>query len=201
MVHIHTDSKMMDIWRLIANSTAEFLPILTFLILSETKGFMTGIKGLIIVAVLCILFSWFVEKRVPKFGLFASGTIVFFGSLSLIFHNSFFIIVKDTLYNLFFAIVLLIGLFNKTSLLKTFFKDFFAMSDKGWMILSRRWMFFFFLLAIGNEIARRALVPEIWVIYKLIAIVCTWIFGFYQFTLAKRERLPEASSWGLRLKH
>ena len=201
MSNQHPNSKMMDIWRLIANSVAEFLPILTFLILSETKGFMFGIKGLIIVAVICILFSWFVEKRLPKFGLFASGTIVFFGSLSLIFDSPFFIIIKDTLYNLFFAMILLVGLFNKKSLLKTFFKDFFLMTDKGWNILSRRWMIFFFALAIGNEIARRLLTPEIWVVYKFIAVLATWIFGFYQFTLAKRERLPEASSWGLRLKH
>ena len=201
MTHTHTDSKLMNSWRLIANSLAESLPIFTFLILSETSGFMSGIKGLIVVAIICMLFSWYVEKRIPKFGLFASGTIVFFGSLSLISGNPFFIIVKDTLYNLFFGVVLLVGLFNKTSLLKTFFKDFFAMTDKGWMILSRRWMFFFFLLALGNEIARHVLAPETWIIYKFIAVVVTWIFGFYQFTLARRERLPEASSWGLRLKH
>lgn len=197
----HTNSKMMDSWRLFANSAAEFLPIVTFLVISETKGFSSGIKGLILVAVLCLLFSWLVEKRVPKFGLFASGTIVLFGSLSLIFSNPLFIIIKDTLYNLFFALVLLIGLFNKTSLLKTFFNDFFAMTDKGWMILSRRWMFFFLVLAIGNEIARRLLTPEMWVIYKFAAVILTWIFGFYQFTLARKERLPEASTWGLRLKH
>ena len=201
MTRQHTDSKMMDSWRLIANSLAEFLPILTFLILSETKGFMMGIKGLIVVATICILFSWIVEKRIPKFGLFAAGTIVFFGSLSLIFDSAFFIIVKDTLYNLFFALVLLLGLFRNTSILKTFFSDFFAMTDKGWMILSRRWMFFFFALAIGNEIARTIFVPEVWVVYKFGAVILTWIFGFYQFTLARRERLPEASAWGLRLKH
>jgi intracellular septation protein len=197
----HTDSQLMDTWRLVANSLAEFLPILTFLILSETKGFMTGIKGLIIVAVICIIFSWYIEKRIPKFGLFASGTIVLFGSLSLFFESSFFIILKDTLYNLFFALILLAGLLRGTSLLKTFFGDFFAMTDRGWMILSRRWMFFFFLLTIGNEIARATLTPEVWVIYKFGALIITWIFGFYQFTLARRERLPEASSWGLRLKH
>ncbi len=191
----------MDTWRLIANSTAEFLPILTFLILSETKGFNTGIKGLIVVAVLCIIFSWFVEKRIPKFGLFASGTIVFFGSLSLMFDSPLFIIVKDTLYNLFFALILLFGLLQGKSILKTFFNDFFAMTDKGWMELSKRWMIFFFLLTIGNEIARMLLTPEVWVIYKFIAVVFTWIFGFYQFTLARKERLPEASAWGLRLKH
>jgi intracellular septation protein len=197
----HSNTKAMDTWRLIANSLAESLPILTFLIVSETKGFMTGIKALIIVAVVCILFSWLVEKRIPKFGLFASGTIVFFGSLSLIFDNPFFIIVKDTLYNLFFGIVLLIGLFKGNSLLKTFFSDFFAMTDRGWIILSRRWMIFFFMLSIANEIARYTFSPEIWVIYKFVAVVVTWIFGFYQFTLAKKERLPEASAWGLRLKH
>lgn len=187
--------------RLIANSLAESLPILTFLILSETLGFMVGIKGLMVAALVCILFSWYAEKRIPKFGLFASGTIVFFGALSLIFNNPEFIIIKDTLYNAFFGIVLLIGLFQKKSLLKAFFNDFFIMTDKGWTTLSRRWMIFFFLLAITNEVARMLLTPQTWLIYKACAVVTTAIFGFYQFTLARKERLPEASAWGLRLKH
>jgi intracellular septation protein len=193
--------RMSDSWRLFANSLAEFLPIVTFLLLSETMGFFVGIKWLIIVAVVCIAFSWYVEKRIPKFGLFASGIIVLFGGLSLFFGNSFFIIVKDTLYNLFFGTVLLVGLFRGTSLLKTFFSDFFLITDRGWVILSRRWMYFFFLLAATNEVTRIFFSEQVWLIYKGIAVVTTWVFGFYQFTLTKKERLPEASPWGLKLKH
>jgi hypothetical protein len=53
---------------------------------------------------------------------------------------------------------------------------------------------------VSNEIARRALVPELWIYYKLAAVVATNVFGFYQFVLTRRERLPEANEWGLRVK-
>jgi intracellular septation protein len=186
-------------WRLLANSLSEFLPIATFVLASEIWSFMTGLKLLIVVSLICVLFSWYVERRLPKFGLFASGTILFFGSLSLIFHNPFFIIIKDTLYNLFFGLVLLVGSVKGKTILKTFFNDFFAMSDKGWMKLSNRWMYFFFLLALGNELARNFFTDDQWVLYKFAALMVTWVFGFYQFTIARDERLPEANEWGLRV--
>ncbi len=55
------------------------------------------------------------------------------------------------------------------------------------------------LLALSNEFARAILSPQVWVYYKVLAVIVTWVFGFYQFTLSRKERLPESSPWGLRV--
>jgi len=185
---------------LIGNAIGEFAPILTFVIIAETHGFHTGLIWLVIVAMLSLVFSWVIERRVPKFGLVASGTILLFGMMSIVTNNEFYIIIKDTLYASSFGLALLGGLIFKRSYLQALFGDFFAISDRGWFILTVRWTIFFLLLAVSNEIARRALVPELWIYYKLAAVVATNVFGFYQFILTRRERLPEANEWGLRVK-
>jgi intracellular septation protein len=185
---------------IVGNAISEFAPIVTFVGVSETLGFEPALKALVVVSMLSLLLSWFIEKRIPKFGLIAASTIFLFGMLSIIFDNPFYIIIKDTLYEFIFGLALLIGLILGRSYLKTLFGDFFAISEHGWKLLTLRWMFFFFLLALSNEIVRRILTPETWVIYKFIAVFITWIFGFSQFTLVKRERLPESTPWGFRIR-
>ncbi len=188
-------------YELVVNGLSEFAPIATFVVAAELSGFMQAVALLVLVSVLVMILEWNVSRRIPKFGLLASGIIFIFASLSLITGSEFFIILKDTLYAFSFAVVILIGLYFDQLYLKMLFGDFFAMTDRGWRILSIRWVFWFMLLGLSNEIARAVLIPESWVYYKLIAVFCTWVFGFYQFTLSRRERSPEANEWGLRVQH
>ena len=185
----------------IGNVFSEFAPIATFVFVSERYNFTTGLQALMVTALLAVALSWHIEKRVPKFGLFASGIILFFGTLSLLFHNPFFIIIKDTLYYATFSLALLVGLALGRSPFQVFFEDFFAISEHGWRVLSLRWAVFFCLLTVGNELARHFYDPEQWVLYKFYALIATWAFGFYQFRMIRRERLPEANTWGLRIRN
>ncbi len=185
--------------KFIGNAIAEFAPIVTFVIVSEIHGFEPALVALVFVATLTLLLEWYLVNRVPKFGLIASGTILLFGMLSIITKDPFFIIIKDTLYALSFAIILLAGLLTKRLFFKTLFGEFMAITERGWYTLTYRWIIFFFLLAIANEVARAHLMPETWVYYKFGALFATWIFGFYQLTLTHKERLPHASTLGLHI--
>jgi intracellular septation protein len=185
--------------KFIGNAIAEFAPIVTFVIVSEIHGFEPALIALVFVATLTLLLEWYLVSRVPKFGLIASGTILLFGMLSIVTNDPFFIIIKDTLYALSFAIILLGGLLANRLFLKTLFGEFMAITERGWRILTYRWVVFFFLLAIANEMARVQMDAETWVYYKFGALFVTWVFGFYQLTLTHRERLPHASSLGLHI--
>lgn len=82
-------------------------------------------------------------------------------------------------------------------LLKYMFGGVFAITEKGWAILSLRWAIFFLVLAGINEWVRLTLSPEDWVTAKVFMIIASVVFGSYQFTLTKRERLPGATDWGI----
>lgn len=186
--------------RFIINSLTEVVPIALFVLFTETVSFSFGVKVLVVSALIALAISYFLEKRLPYFGLFAATTILFFGLLTLIFDNPAFIILKDTLYYFFFALLIAVSLWYKKPALRFFFKDYFLITGRGWRILSMRWLFFFIALGVGNEIARATLTPEMWAVYKGVALLATWAFGFYQLKLTKKERLPEGSAWGLRIK-
>ncbi len=186
--------------RFTINALTELVPILAFVLVSEFVSFTLGLWVLIIAQVIALLVSIFFEKRVPYFGLFAASTIFLFGGLSLYTNNPVFIMVKDSLYAFSFALVIGAGLLMKRHIFTFFFRDFFAITERGWHVLSLRWFFFFLLLGLSNEVSRRFLSPEMWTLYKLLTVLVTWVFGFYQLTLTKKERLSDASEWGLRIK-
>ena len=74
------------------------------------------------------------------------------------------------------------------------------MSAKGWYILARRWVLIFLLGGILNELVRQFGTPDLWVHFKVLKVITVACFGFYQFTLSKKYRIPEESNeWGLRI--
>lgn len=186
--------------RLIINSLCEFVPIALFVILSELQGFIVGVVSLIVATLISTCVAWFVEKHVPRFAIVATVSILSFGALTVIFDNPFYIIIKDTVYYFGFAAALVYGLFAKRSVFSYFFGDFFAITTEGWRTLETRWALFFIVLGVGNEVSRALLDPTQWTIYKLVAVFATWVFGFYQLTLTKKTRLPDATPLGLRIR-
>ena len=85
----------------------------------------------------------------------STALIVFFGSLTVIFQDSFWIQIKPTVIYLVFGISLLIGWLRGVSLVKMVLGAAFeGLTERGWMLLSRNWAFFFLLLAVLNEVLR-----------------------------------------------
>ncbi len=175
----------------------EFGPIVVFSILSEKIDFILATAIFVLLTIVAFIAGLVERKRVAWFPLIVAVLVVGFGLLTVLLENPFFIIIKDTLYNGVFALVLFIGLAFGKGLLKPLFDSLFAMTNRGWKILSYRWAIMFTLLAIGNEIARANLNPTEWVNYKIIATVCTAAFSLYQFKLSKKHRLPESTEWGM----
>ncbi len=177
----------------------EFGPIIVFLIVSTFLSFNNAVLIFVITTIIALCVNYIKNQKLAWFPVIVALTIVVFGLLSYFLDNPFFIIFKDTLYNLIFGSVLFIGLYYKKNLLKPLFDSLFLMSDQGWNILAFRWACIFITLAISNEVARMILTSEQWIIYKGISTLFTTVFSLYQFTLAKTYRLPSSSSWGVKI--
>jgi intracellular septation protein len=189
-----------QLWNIGISWGIEFGPIMAFFVVSEFVSFFCSTELFVILTALALAVSVMRDRRIALFPLIAGFSVILFGVLTLVFHNPFFIIIKDTLYNGGFAIALAIGLYvYKKPILKTLFSSLFHMTEKGWMILSRRWMVTFIILAITNEFARVAFAPEVWIKYKMFATFGTLVFGFYQLTLSRRERMPDSNKWGMKV--
>ncbi|MFA6158948.1 MAG: septation protein IspZ [Candidatus Paceibacterota bacterium] len=189
-------------FRQVATSWAiEFGPIVAFFLTAEYFGVVNATGLFVFLTVVALLASYSRDRRVALFPLVAGLSVIIFGLLTVILHNPFFIIIKDTVYNGLFAVAIAMGLYVfKRPILKDLFSSLFHMTDRGWMILSRRWMIMFVLLTISNELVRHDLPPHAWVKYKMFATLATIVFGFYQITLSKRERMPDSNRWGMNVK-
>ncbi len=190
-----------EFWKVSISWGIEFGPILAFFFTSETLGFMPATIIFVSLTAVALIVAYVKDRRIALFPLVAGLSVIGFGALTIFLDNPFFLIIKDTVYNGGFALAIAIGLYVfKEPILKDLFSSLFCMSNKGWTILSKRWMWMFILLTVGNEISRHLFKPDMWVFYKMCATMITIVFGLYQLTLSRRERLPHSNKWGMNIQ-
>ncbi len=190
---------------IIISWSIEFGPIVVFFLalhfIGDTDhGFIISTGLFTVLTAVALLSSYVYEKRIALFPLIAGISVIFFGVLTLVFKNPVFFILKDTLYNGFFAVFLLGGALFKKGLLKPLFVALFDITEKGWFVLSVRWGVFFLVLALSNEFFWHVYGRDTWVEYKFWSTIATLFFGLYQITLSRRYRNETASPWGMRTK-
>ena len=139
-----------------------------------TGGFMAA-------TALSLTLSYWKFRRIPTMPLVTGVFVAVFGTLTLVLHDDLFIKLKPTLVNLLFAAALLGAAFRGNPLLKRLFDAAFDLTDEGWLVLTRRWGYFFLLLALVNEVVWRSFSTDFWVSFKLFGIMpLTLIFGMAQ---------------------
>jgi intracellular septation protein len=124
--------------------------------------------------------SYVVTRHVPMMAIVTAVVVIVFGTLTLVLHDETFIKVKPTIVYTLFAGVLGGGLLFGRSFIAIMFDQMFNLTPQGWRILTLRWAFWFFAMAVLNEI--------IWRTQSL-----TMLFAVTQMPLIKRHHLEPAT--------
>ena len=162
-------------------------PLLAFFIAYGRAGIYWATGVLMLATVAALAASWRLLGRITAVPLVTAILVVVFGGLTFYLDDPSFIKLKPTIINLLFAGLLLAGLATGRPLLKLLLGDAFRLTDEGWRRLSVRWAFFFFVLAILNEIVWRNFSESTWVNFKVFGIVpLTILFAMAQIGLIKR---------------
>ena len=173
----------------------DFGPLLIFFFYyyNSDKDLKVAIPPFIIATIIALIIVWLLEKKIPMIPLLGGILISVFGGLTIYFDNPVFIYVKPTIINILFGLVLLFGkYFTKEPLLKKIMGKSVALSDQGWKLLNNRWVFFFFSLAILNELVWRTQSEEFWVNFKVWGILpLTFIFTAFQVPLISKHKINE----------
>ena len=171
----------------------DFGPLAIFLYIyySSGKDIKVALIPFIVATIIALAIVWFLEKRVPLVPLFGGILITLFGGLTIYFNNPIFIYVKPTIINILFGLALLFGkYFTSEPILKKILGNAFNLTEEGWKILTNRWMYFFFLLALLNEIVWRTQSEHIWVNFKVWGILpLTFIFTALQIPLINKHKI------------
>ncbi|HJE25795.1 MAG TPA: septation protein A [Methylorubrum populi] len=162
---------------------------------AENKLFVA--TGVFIVATVIALSAHFaLLRRLPIMPLVSGAVVLVFGGLTLALQDKTFIMMKPTIVNSLFGLVLLGGLLFNKSLLSVLLDSMFALTEEGWRKLTFRWGLFFLALAALNEVVWRTQTEDFWVNFKVFGIMpLTIVFALAQTPLLLRhERKDEAAA-------
>ena len=173
----------------------DFGPLLIFFFYyyNSDKNLKIAIPPFIIATIISLAIVWILEKKIPMVPLIGGILITFFGGLTIYFNNPVFIYIKPTIINILFGLALLFGkYFTNEPILKKILGKSIVLKDEGWNILSRRWIFFFFSIALLNEIVWRTQSEEFWVNFKVWGLLpITFIFTAFQVSLITKYKVNE----------
>ena len=157
------------------------------------KDLKIAIPPFIVATIIALVVMWLIERTIPKVPLLSGILITFFGGLTIYFNNPVFIYIKPTIINIIFGLALIFGkFFTNEPVLKKLMGKSLSLEDEGWELLSKRWIYFFFGLALLNELVWRTQSEEFWVNFKVWGLLpITFIFTAFQIGLINKYRVDE----------
>ncbi len=164
----------------------------------EYQGFIAATAAFVPLLVLSMLIIKRLTGELSHMQAATLVLVIIFGGMSVWFNDERFFKLKPTLIYLIFASLLGGGLYwGKSFLLYAFKKkhiDALNLSEEGWMILTKRFMFFFIGLAVANEVIWRMMTTDAWVNFKTFGLpLGTIAFFMAQGGLFKRYSTEEDS--------
>jgi len=171
----------------------DFGPLLVFFVIyfNNNQNLKIAIPPFILATLISLFIIYILEKKIPMVPLASGILITLFGGLTIYFDNKVFFYMKPTIINLLFAGILFFGkFFTKKPLLKIFFQNALNLEDEGWEKLNYRWILFFILVAILNEIVWRTQTEAFWVNFKVWGLLpISFIFAATQVPLINKYKL------------
>ena len=182
-------------YRPIIKLIADFGPLLVFFTIyfNNENDLKVAIPPFIVATLIALIVIYFLERRIPMVPLTGGILISLFGGLTLYFDNKIFFYMKPTIINLLFAGLLFFGkYFTKKPLLKIFFQTAMKLENEGWKKLNNRWIAFFILIAILNEIVWRTQTEAFWVNFKVWGLLpISFLFAASQISLINKYKLKQ----------
>lgn len=190
------------------NLLVDFGPILVFFLvyrhyapadredaLGAVMAVVAGTGSFMVAAVLALGFSLWKFGRVSPMLWLSTALIVFFGAVTVVMQDPFYIQIKPTVLYIAFGVALLVGVARGKALLRYLLEAAFeGLSDQGWLKLSRNWGWFFLVLAALNEGLRHYLSFGDWLAAKVwLFMPLSFLFTFLQIPMLLRHGMAPAA--------
>ena len=131
----------------------DYGPLLVFFLAFKFGGIFAATGAFMVAIVVAILLSRWKLSRISPMLWLSAVLVLGFGGLTLWLHDPVLIRYKATAVYVLLSSLLFIGLLRGKPLLKYVLEaGYDGLSDRGWMILSRNWAFFFAALAVANQV-------------------------------------------------
>lgn len=165
----------------------ELGPLLVFFVAYAYFGFFAA-TGVFMAAVLAsIAVSFAITRSVPVVTVVSAVLVLVLGALTLTFRNESFIKMKPTAIYALIGILLLGSTFFRRPFTSYVLGHAFHLAPEGWRKLTIRLSLFFIAIAVMNEIVWRTQSTDVWVNFKVLAILpLIMVFMLLQQPLIRR---------------
>jgi len=169
-------------------------PLVLFFAANARFGIFAATGAFMLAVLVALAVAYAMTRQIAIMPLVTAVIVLVFGGLTLVLHDELFIKLKPTIIYVLFGGTLLGGLAFDKPLLGILFDQVFHLTAEGWRKLTWRWVLFFFLLAILNEIVWRTQTTDFWVSFKLFGVVpLTFLFGALQMPLIRKYSVERKS--------
>jgi len=174
----------------------DYGPLLAFFAAYELVGLRVATMVVIAAALAAVAAGWIWTRRFAFIPTMTAVIVGVMGGLTLYLNDPDFIKMKPTIVYLLFAGVIAAELATGRPLLgRAMTAAMPPMDATGKRTLLLRFLVFFVAMAAVNEVARRVLSTDHWVLWKVFgAIGATFLFGLAQIPLVMRHKLPEETA-------
>ena len=163
----HPNKPPQSKWR----SALEFGPLLVFFGVNYFFGIYAGTATLVIATILALMMSWHLERRIPKMAAMGCVMVVFFGGLTILMEDDFYIKIKPTVASLAIAGGIMGGYILGYNPVRAMMEQLNMPPESGvWRELTFSFVGMMVTLAIANELAWRNLTTEQWVTFKVFGL-------------------------------
>lgn len=169
----------------------DFGPLLVFFLAYKFYGVIIGTAAFMAAITLALVISKVKLGRVSPMLWLSAVLVIFFGGLTIYFHDERFIQIKPTIIYGFFAVLLLGGLMRGRPLLKYLLQAAYdGLNEEGWRKLSRNWALFFIVMAAANEIMRANLSFDVWLSIKVWGVtIASFVFALANIPMLMKHGL------------
>jgi intracellular septation protein len=159
-------------------------PLVLFFFANARFGIFAATGAFMVAVLIALAITYYMTRHIAIMPVVTAVVVLIFGSLTLLLHDDTFIKLKPTIIYVLFGGALLGGLIFNKPLLGMVLDSVFTLTDEGWRKLTWRWVWFFFALAVLNEIVWRTQSTDFWVNFKVFGVLpLTMLFGAAQYPL------------------
>jgi len=160
----------------------EFAPLFIFFVTYKLSDIYIATGAFMVAMVIAMTVAWRVDRHIPLMLKVTFIIVMISGSLTIGLSDPRFVYMKPTLINGIFAFLLAIGMWRGKSYLQLVMEAGIPdLAKKGWMIMTRNWMYFFIAMALLNEAVWRNFSEDIWMNFKFFGFIpLTVIFAMAQ---------------------
>jgi len=173
----------------------EYGPLILFFIVNYATGILWATAALVLATVIALTLSWVLDRHIPMMTLLGGIAVTFFGGLTWVLDDPFYIKIKPTVISLLIAVILIGGQLAGRNPLKAMLGSKLQLSDTGWRQVTWMWAAMFATSAGANELAWRMLSDDGWVTFKLFGLTgISVVFAMLTIPIMSRHSLVDMSA-------